>query len=88
MILTISLGVLLAISLYINFNLFRKTEKLEEIAVNQQRFIDDFELIITATGEKVKELDPDGIYAEDDELGVFIKDVEYLQERMDNFKSK
>jgi len=86
MVLEIILAVLLLVSLYVNFNLFRKVEKVEDIAESQNTYIIQIQKAITFSEEKLAEIDARETFKSDDEIGWFFENVKYIQELISNYK--
>lgn len=84
--LTIILAVLLLVSLYVNFNLFRKVEKVEDIAESQNTYIIQIQEAITFSEEKLLEIDAAETFKSDDEIGWFFENIKYIQELISNYK--
>lgn len=82
----IILAVLLLVSLYVNFNLFRKEEKLEDIAESQNTYILQVQQAITFSEEKLKEIDEKETFKSDDEIGWFFENIKYIQELLSQYK--
>jgi len=84
--LTIVLAVVLLVSLYVNFNLFRKVEKVEDIAESQNIYIIQIQKAIIFSEEKLKEIDAKETFKSDDEIGWFFENVKYIQELISDYK--
>lgn len=93
MIISIILLVLLLIaSVYININLLKKNESLEE---GQELIANDYEdlynkivqfrKLIEESEQKLKTIDIKGSFESDDEVGFFFKQLKEIQEDIDNF---
>ena len=88
----ILLAILLGISVYINFNLFKRTEQLEqtydslvdEYETLYQKMI-EFEDVIENSNQKLKEIDNRGSFESDDEVGFFFKELKRIQEEINEF---
>ena len=93
MILTIILLlILLGISIYANFNLLKRAEKLEEaqdlIANDYEDLYNkliQFEKVIDNANKKLKEIDFKGSFESDDEVGFFFKELKNIQDDINNF---
>ena len=83
MILTISvLSVLLIVSVYINVNLTKKFEKMEEMAENSvdtllenERFLTELKNRVLSQQSYLRQLDRIGSFESDDETGYFFKEM-------------
>ena len=93
MILTIILLViLLGISIYINVNLLKRNEQMEEaqdlIANDYEELYNKmllFEAVIDDANKKLKEIDYKGSFESDDEVGFFFKELKNIQEDITKF---
>jgi uncharacterized membrane protein YgaE (UPF0421/DUF939 family) len=93
MILTIILLViLLGISIYINVNLLKRNEQLEEaqdlIANDYEDLYNkmlQFEKVIDDANKKLREIDYKGSFESDDEVGFFFKELKNIQEDINKF---
>ena len=68
-------------SFFIIRNLIKKNEKLEDFITKQSEAID-------ACGVRLKALDDKGSFYADDEIGFFFKEVEKIQEALNEFTLK
>jgi len=75
-----SLVLLLGISVYINVNLFRKNEKMEETIDEQFKIMVNARNLIKESSERVKAIDKNGAFSSDDEIGWFFKSVKAIQD--------
>ena len=80
------LGLLVVIFGYTTFNLLRKNEKAEDILVSQQEFIDKIEETITFSEKRLKQIDNQGLFKSDDEIGWFFNEIKVLQKKLSQFK--
>ena len=62
---------------YITFNLFRKNETYEDTIELYQNWIEQFDIAIKDTDQKLNEIDNKGTFKSDDEVGFFF---DYLKE--------
>jgi hypothetical protein len=93
MILTIILLViLLGISIYINVNLLKRNEQMEEaqdlIANDYEELYNKmllFEAVIDDANKKLKEIDYKGSFESDDEVGFFFKELKNIQDDINKF---
>ena len=88
----ILLVILLGISIYVNFNLLKRNEQLEEtyntLADEYESMYEkmvEFEEVIDLADKKLKEIDSRGSFESDDEVGFFFKELKRLQEEIRNF---
>ena len=80
-ILSIILAVVITASLFIIRNLIKQTERLEDFITKQSE-------AIVACGNRLKQLDQKGSFHADDEIGFFFKEVEKIQEALNEFTLK
>jgi hypothetical protein len=93
MILTIIfLAILLGISIYVNVNLLKRNERLEEaqdlIANDYEELYNKmllFEAVIDDANKKLKEIDFKGSFESDDEVGFFFKELKNIQDDINKF---
>lgn len=88
----ILLVILLGISIYVNYNLLKRNEQLEEsynqLADEYETMYDKmvrFEEVIDNANQKLKEIDSRGSFESDDEVGFFFKELKALQENINEF---
>lgn len=81
-------SILLAISLYVNWNLFRKNEQLEDANEESYSLVLSNRTSLIQILRKVEEIDSKKMFQEDDEVGTtftMIKDeIKRLEETFDN----
>jgi len=87
LIILINVGVIiLGSGIYIIFNLLKKNEKLEDIAVKQNEYINSISTIIKESDRKLSEIDSKGTFQSDDEIGWFFKQVKEIQDIINEYK--
>tara|TARA_R110000764_G_scaffold239534_1_gene339171 strand:- start:958 stop:1233 length:276 start_codon:yes stop_codon:yes gene_type:complete len=89
MILEITIGILsllVVILGYTTFNLLRKNERSEDIIVQYNEYLTEFNKQIKFTGERLKKIDNKGTFESDDEIGWFFKQIKNLQEGIEKFQ--
>jgi hypothetical protein len=94
-ILTVILGLMVVILGYTTFNLLRKLEKQED-AINTQAtilasylsYLNKISDIIEFSDKKLKEVDHKGSFESDDEVGFFFKEIQQIQDTLNQFKVK
>ncbi len=86
-IISIVLGLLVVIFGFTTFNLLRKQEKLEDIIVNQSKYIENFDEQISYASKRLNEIDQKGVFAGDDEIGWFFSQIKVIQESISKFKT-
>ena len=79
--LSIILAVVLTASFFIIRNLIVKNERLEDFITKQSE-------AITACDKRLKEIDNKGIFYADDQIGFFFKEVQKIQEALNEFTRK
>ena len=79
--LSIILTVVITASAFIIRNLIVKNEKLEDFITKQSE-------AITACDVRLKQLDDKNVFYADDEIGFFFKEVEKIQEALNEFTLK
>jgi len=80
------LGLLVVILGYTTFNLLRKNEKAEDIIVQYNEYLTEFNKQITFTSDRLAKIDAKGTFESDDEIGWFFKQIKNLQEGIDKFR--
>ena len=86
--LSIILTVVITASAFIIRNLIKKNESQEDIIKEYESFITKQSEAVTACGARLKEVDNKGMFQSDDEIGFFFKDVEKIQEALNEFTLK
>ena len=79
--LSIILTVVIVTSIFIIRNLIIKNEKLEDFISKQSE-------AINACDQRLKEIDDKGIFYADDQIGFFFKEVQKIQEALNEFTLK
>jgi hypothetical protein len=79
--LSIILAVVITASFFIIRNLIVKNERLEDFISKQSE-------AITACDKRLKEVDDKGIFYADDQIGFFFKEVQKIQEALNEFTLK
>lgn len=80
------LGLLVVILGYTTFNLLRKNERAEDIIVQYNEYLTEFNKQIEFTSNRLKKIDDKGIFESDDEIGWFFKQIKNLQEGIERFR--
>jgi len=86
--LSIILAVVVVVSFFIIRNLIKQTEKLEDIQTEYEKFIAKQSEAIVACDQKLKQVDDRGIFKSDDEIGWFFKEIQSIQEALNEFTLK
>ena len=79
--LSIILAIVMTASFFIIRNLIKKNERLEDFITKQSEAIE-------ACDQRLKSLDDKGSFYADDEVGFFFKEVEKIQEALNEFTLK
>ena len=79
--LSIILAIVITTSFFVIRNLIKQTERLEDFITKQSE-------AITACDVRLKQLDQKGSFVADDEIGFFFKEVEKIQEALNEFTLK
>tara|TARA_R110002073_G_scaffold325988_3_gene505539 strand:- start:31 stop:300 length:270 start_codon:yes stop_codon:yes gene_type:complete len=82
----IILGIAVAVLGYATFNLLRKSEKYEDIIVQYDSYIAEFNKQIDIADERLKKIDEKGTFKSDDEIGWFFGQIKVIQEGITRFK--
>jgi hypothetical protein len=80
------LSVLVVILGYTTFNLLRKNEKAEDIIYSYREYMGRMNDVIYEADKKLKEIDEQGIFKNDDEIGWFFEKVKLIQEIINQYK--
>lgn len=78
--------VLILVLCYIVFNLNRKVSKQEEILEYQVGYLRKVSYLIVESKNYVEQLDKNGAFQSDDELGVFFNFIKEIQETINTFR--
>ena len=79
--LSIILAVVLTTSFFIIRNLILRNERLEDFITKQSEAIE-------ACDKRLKQIDDKGIFYADDQIGFFFKEVQKIQEALNEFTLK
>ena len=80
-ILLITLTIIITASFFIIRNLIVKNERLEDFISKQSEAIE-------ACDQRLKQIDDKGIFYADDQIGFFFKEVQKIQEALNEFTLK
>ena len=80
-ILIVTLTIIITSSFFIIRNLVIKNERLEDFIVKQGEAIE-------ACDQRLKQIDNKGIFYADDQIGFFFKEVQKIQEALNEFTLK
>ena len=70
---------------YVIVNLLKKNEKLEDMNVAQDTYIQQISTIMTESNKKIKEIDSKQIFQSDDEIGWFFTGIKEIQEYINEY---
>ena len=79
-------GILVVILGFTTFNLLRKNERAEDIIVQYNEYIGEFNKQLEFTSDRLKKIDAKGSFESDDEICWFFEQIKNLQEGMDKFR--
>lgn len=84
--------VLLGISLFVNYNMYKKYSTLEDIALENQKYseettdlLNQFKTRVMSQRSYLKQLDRKGAFESDDEVGYFFKELKQIVEDISVF---
>ena len=80
-ILLISLAIVITSSFFIIRNLILRNEKMEDFISKQSEAIE-------ACDQRLKQIDDKGVFYADDQIGFFFKEVQKIQEALNEFTLK
>ena len=80
-ILSIILTIVITTAFFVIRNLVKQTERLEDFITKQSE-------AIVACGVRLNQLDQKGTFHSDDEIGFFFKEVDKIQEALNEFTLK
>ena len=83
--LSIILTVVVVTSFFIIRNLIKKNENQEDVIKEYEDFIIKQSEAITACNQRLKQVDDKGIFKSDDEIGWMFKEVQKIQEALNEF---
>tara|TARA_Y100000592_G_scaffold90697_1_gene149726 strand:- start:914 stop:1168 length:255 start_codon:yes stop_codon:yes gene_type:complete len=78
---TIILTIIVTILIFALFNLLKKNETLEDFISKQSEAVSECD-------KRLKQIDDKGIFFADDEIGWFFKEVQKIQEALNEFTLK
>jgi len=80
------LGVMVVILGFTTINLLRKNEKQEDILAGYITYLDQLSRIIEISDERLKKIDEQGIFKNDDEIGFMYEQIKELQRILSQFR--
>jgi len=78
---TIVLIIIITILIFILYNLLKKNETLEDFITKQSDAVNNCD-------KRLKEIDDKGMFYADDQIGFFFKEVQKMQEALNEFTLK
>ena len=88
LILSIILTTVIITSFFIIRNLIKRNETQEDMIERYENFITKQSEAINACDQRLKEIDDKGIFYADDQIGWFFKEVQKIQEALNEFTLK
>ena len=85
-IIIIVLSLLVVFFGFSTFNLMRKQEKGEDVLVSYMEYLDRLSRAIEISDKTLKELDRNGTFKSDDEVGFFFESIQQIQDILNDFK--
>ena len=86
LIILINVGIFLLLGFfYVIWNLLRKSEKLEDMNIAQDNYIQQISTIMSESNKKIKEIDSKQIFQSDDEIGWFFQGIKEIQEYINDY---
>jgi len=82
----IILGISVVVLGFTTWNLLRKTEKQEDIILQYDDYITEFNKQIDLADDRLKKIDEKGTFKSDDEIGWFFKQIKVIQDGITRFK--
>ncbi len=82
----IILGISVVVLGFTTWNLLRKTEKQEDIILQYDDYITEFNKQIEIADDRLKKIDEKGTFKSDDEIGWFFKQIKVIQNGISRFK--
>ena len=82
----IILSILTVVLSYTTWNLLRKIEKQEDIILQYDEYIKEFNKQIDIADERLKKVDEKGLFKSDDEIGWFFNQLKVIQDGISRFK--
>ena len=76
------------VSLYIIYNMVKKTERLEKIVDEQDQYITNISELIELSNKKIGESEIANAFKTDDEIGFFFETLQEIQVQLNSFKTR
>jgi len=75
-------------SLYVIYNMVKKTERLEKIVDEQDQYITNISELIELSNKKIGESEIANAFKTDDEIGFFFETLQEIQVQLNSFKTR
>lgn len=85
LVLTILLAILVGVLGFSTWNLLKKLEKLEDTVQNQQKYVEDISNVLEDSSKRLREIDSNGSFSSDDEVGFFFENLKQIQSVLDAY---
>ena len=79
---------LIEVALIGGYLLIKKNNTLEKVVADQQQYIDAIGIVINDSSETIKQLDAQGAFEADDEVGTFFRNLKEIQTILDQFNTR
>lgn len=88
MVIYLLLSLLLAASVYVMFNLFRKVEQLEEANDELANWVDGYEINLNRILTEIRDIDSKHLFEDDDEVGQTFNLIKDAIKSLEDLKSR
>lgn len=85
LVLIILLAILVGVLGFSTWNLLKKLEKLEDTVQNQQKYVEDISNVLEDSSKRLREIDSNGSFSSDDEVGFFFENLKQIQSVLDAY---
>jgi hypothetical protein len=85
-ILLTGLGIMVVVLGYTTINLLKKNEKLEDLVLSRDNYVQKLTQTIDFINIKLNEIDEKGTFKSDDEIGFFFKQIQNIQDILNEYK--
>jgi len=79
------LGVICIVLAFAVYNLLQKVEKLEDVALDQQKYMQQLSDVINESNTLIETVDERGTFKSDDEVGAFFNYLQLIQETLNSY---
>ena len=87
MVIYLLLSLLLAASIYIIFNLFRKVERLDEANDELTEWVEGYEINLNRILNEIRDIDSKHLFEDDDEVGQTFKQIKDAIKSLEDLKN-